>query len=74
MRNDEFEEILDEIGGLDADDPVHAHGVITAALDKKGEMTATQQKILVERCEEVLDDYWELPLGSLSRLLNLSVS
>jgi hypothetical protein len=38
-----------------------------------GDLTPSQQKILRERCEEVLDDYWDLPLDALDRLLNVDV-
>jgi hypothetical protein len=73
MRNDDFEEMLDKIAALDSDDPVQAHQVISAALSPMGDLTPSQQKILRERCEEVLDDYWELPLDALDRLLNVDV-
>lgn len=73
MRNDDFEEMLDKIAVLGGDDPVHAHQVISAALSQMGDLTPGQQKILRERCEEVLDDYWDLPLDALDRLLNVDV-
>jgi hypothetical protein len=73
MRNDDFEEMLDKIGALGSDDPVQAHQVISAALSQMGDLTPSQQNILRERCEKVLDDYWELPLDALDRLLNVDV-
>jgi hypothetical protein len=73
MRNDDFEEMLDRIGALGGDDPVHAHQTISGALSQMGDLTPSQQKILRERCEEVLDDYWDLPLDALDRLLNVDV-
>jgi hypothetical protein len=73
MRNDDFEEMLDKIGTLSGDDPVQAHQIISGALQQMGDLTPTQQKILRERCEEVLDDYWELPLDDLDRLLNVGI-
>jgi hypothetical protein len=73
MRNDDFEEMLDKIAALGGDDPVHAHQTISAALSQMGDLTPSQQKILRERCEEVLDDYWDLPLDALDRLLNADV-
>jgi hypothetical protein len=73
MRNDDFEEMLDKIGALSGDDPVHAHQIISGALAQLNDLTPTQQKILRERAEEVLDDYWELSLDDLDRLLNVDV-
>ncbi len=73
MRNDDFETMLDQIAALGADDPVQAHQIISGALAQMGDLTPTQQKILKERCEEVLDDYWLLPLDGLDRLLNVDV-
>jgi hypothetical protein len=73
MRNDDFEEMLDMIAALGSDDPVHAHRTISGALAQMNDLTPTQQKILKERCEEVLDDYWALTLDDLDRLLNVDV-
>jgi hypothetical protein len=73
MRNDDFEEMLDKIAALGSDDPVQAHQIISGALGQMNDLTPTQQKILKERCEEVLDDYWELGLDDLDRLLNVDV-
>jgi hypothetical protein len=73
VRNDDFEEMLDKIAALGSDDPVHAHQTISAALSQMGDLTPNQQKILRERCEEVLDDYWDLPLDALDRLRNVDV-
>jgi hypothetical protein len=73
MRNDDFEEMLDKIGALSGDDPVHAHQIISGALAQLNDLTPTQQKIMRERAEEVLDDYWELSLDDLDRLLNVDV-
>jgi hypothetical protein len=73
MRNDDFDTMLDKIGALSGDDPVQAHQIISGALGSLGDLTPTQQKILKERCEEVLDDYWELSLDDLDRLLNVDV-
>jgi hypothetical protein len=52
---------------------VHAHRTISGALAQMNDLTPTQQKILKERCEEVLDDYWALTLDDLDRLLNVDV-
>jgi hypothetical protein len=73
MRNDDFEEVLDTIGALGGDDPVHAHQIISGALGQMNDLTPSQQNILRERCEEVLDDYWDMPLEDLDRLLNVDV-
>jgi hypothetical protein len=73
MRNDDFEEMLDKIAALGGDDRVHAHRTISGALAQMSDLTPTQQNILKERCEEVLDDYWELTLDDLDRLLNVDV-
>jgi hypothetical protein len=73
MRNDDFEAILDKIGALGGDDPVQAHQIISGALGQMNDLTPGQQKILKERCEEVLDDYWDMPLDDLDRLLNVDV-
>jgi hypothetical protein len=73
MRNDDFDTMLDKLGALSGDDPVHAHQIISGALERLDDLTPTQEKILKERCEEVLDDYWDLPLDGLDRLLNVDI-
>lgn len=73
MNKQEFEDLLDRVAGLGADDPVHAHGILSRTLGKMGQLTPGQQERLREQCEEVLDDNWGLEPGELDRLLSLNV-